>query len=117
MSVKNTFSITEARKRIFDIANDVQRPGAIYTLTDKGRPKAVIMSAGEFESWAETLEVMEDFPNLKKDIAQARREYKKGDYLTLDELLTKQGFVLADKSKNKYALHRRIAKKSAKRAG
>lgn len=39
-----------------------------YTLTDKGRPKAVVMSAEEFESWAETLEVMRDFPNLDKDI-------------------------------------------------
>jgi len=85
MSVKNTITITEARKNIFKIAEDVQIPSQYYFLTEKGRPKAVLMSAEEFESWAETLEVMIDFPNLKNDIAVAEEDYKKGDYKTLDD--------------------------------
>ncbi len=92
MNAKTTIPITEARKRIFQIAKDVQKPNRHYTLTENGRPKAVILSAEEFESWQETMEVMRDFPDLKKDIKKAERDYSKGDYITLEELMEKMGF-------------------------
>jgi len=97
MDIKNTLSISEARKKIFKIAEKVQKPSTSYILTEKGKPKAVIMSAEEFESWHETLEVVRDFPNLEKDIKKAKREYKKGNYLSLEDVLLKEGFVLAKK--------------------
>jgi len=115
MRTKTTISISEARKKIFDIAEEVQRPGVYYTFTEKGRPKAVFMSHEEFESWVETLEVMKDFPDLEADIKKAEAEFKKGEYVTLDELLFKQGYVLADKNKKKYAVLCRHPKKGAKR--
>lgn len=90
MNHKTTLPITEARKQIFEIAANVQKPGRFYTLTDNGRPKAVIMSAEEFESWAETLEVIRDFPHIAKDAQEARRDYVSGKwkkYATLDDLL------------------------------
>jgi len=99
MDTKTTLSISEARKKIFKIAERVQKAATRYILTEKGRPKVVIMSAEEFESWQETLEVIRDFPNLEKDIKKAEREYRKGNRLTLEEILSKEGFVLADKSK------------------
>ncbi|MBI4407116.1 MAG: type II toxin-antitoxin system Phd/YefM family antitoxin [Candidatus Kerfeldbacteria bacterium] len=86
MTTKTTVSITEARKRIFDIAEQVQRPNVYYTLTDKGRPKAVVMSAEEFESWAETLEVMRDFPNLSEDLKEIERDIRSGKYKTYTRL-------------------------------
>ena len=106
MNTKTTLPITEARKRIFDIAEQVQKPGVIYTFTEKGKPKAVMMSAEEYESWAETLEVMQDFPDLKKDIEETDRAIKSGEYKkwpTLDGLLAKEGYVLKDKAGRKYA--------------
>jgi prevent-host-death family protein len=115
MRTRTTISLTEARKRIFDIAEEVQKPGVYYTFTENGRPKAVVMSANEFESWAETLEVSHDFPDLEKDTRKAEGEFEKGDYLTLEELLNKEGFVLAEKSKNKYEIQRSHTKKSTKR--
>ena len=99
MNTKTTLSISEARKKIFQIAKKVQKPSTHYILTEKGRPKVVFMSAEEFESWQETLEVVRDFPNLEKDIKKAEREYKEGRCSTLEDILFKQGFVLADKSK------------------
>lgn len=114
MNTKTTLPISEARKKIFEIAKEVQKPNKYYTLTEKGRPKAVIMSAEEFESWEETLEVIRDFPNLKKDIKQAEQDYKKGNYITLDELL-KKNYILKDKSKKKYEIQRGRAQKSPKR--
>ncbi|OGC82030.1 MAG: hypothetical protein A2788_00640 [Candidatus Abawacabacteria bacterium RIFCSPHIGHO2_01_FULL_46_8] len=80
MSHKNTLSISEARKRIFEIAKQVQHPNIIYTITEKGSPKVVMMSADEFESWLETLEVFKDFPDLEKDIAKHKQAIKSGKY-------------------------------------
>lgn len=114
MRAKNTISISEARKKIFDIAEEVQKPGVYYTFTEKGKPKVVLMSVEEFESWMETLEVKEAFPDLENDIKKARAEYERGEYVTLKDLLVEEGFVLADKPKKKYALHGHRAKKSPK---
>ena len=97
MDTKTTLPISEARKKIFKIAKKVQKPATYYTLTEKGRPKVVVLSADEFESWQETLEVMRIFPKLGKDIEKAEKEYKKGDYLTLEKVLSKEGFVLSKK--------------------
>lgn len=99
MNTKTTLSISEARKKIFEMAKKVQKPSTHYILTEKGRPKVAFMSAEEFESWQETLEVVRDFPGLEKDIKKAEREYKRGNYSTLENVLSKEGFVLADKAK------------------
>ena len=97
MNIKTTLSISEARKGIFKIAEKVQKPSTYYTLTEKGKPKAVVMSAEEFESWQETLEVIRDFPKLDKDVKAAERDFKKRKYSTLEEILSKEGFILANK--------------------
>lgn len=97
MDTKTTLSISEARKKIFQIAKMVQKPSTRYTLTEKGRPKIVVMSADEFESWQETLAVMRDMPTLEKDIKKAEKEYKKGGCLSLKDVLAKEGFILANK--------------------
>lgn len=101
MNTKTILPVSEARKDIFNIMKKVQRPNTYYTLTEKGRPKAVVMSAEEFESLQETIEVTRDFPNLEKDIEKARRDYKKGDFVTLKDFLAKEGYVLKDSRKKK----------------
>lgn len=107
MNPKKTLSISEARKKIFNIAEDIQKPGIYYTLTENGCPKAVMMSAEEFDSWRETLEVMADFPDLDKDIKETNKAIKSGAYknwTTLEDLLAKEGFIVADKSSKKYGV-------------
>jgi len=99
MDTKTTLSISEARKNIFKIAEKVQKPTTYYTLTENGKPKVVVLSADEFESWQETLEAMHIFPKLEKDIEKAEKEYKKGHCLTLENVLFKEGFVLSKKPK------------------
>ena len=118
MDAKTTLSISEARKKIFKIAEMVQRPSTRYTLTDKGRPKAVVMSADEFDSWQEALEVAEEFPGLEKDIRKADRAVKTGEYkkwASLDDVMAKYGYVLADKGKNKYGMGNKTRKEGGKR--
>ena len=118
MTTKNTIPISEARKNIFKIAEEVQKPDNYYVLTEKGRPKVVLMSAEEFESWQETLEVMWEFPNLRKDIEETDKAVKSGEYkkwITLDDLLAKEGFLVADKSSKKYGVSSKYQAKRGKR--
>lgn len=86
MKISRTLSISEARKNIFKITDEIQKPDVCYMLTENGKAKAVIMSADEYESWMETMEVMLDFPNLLNEIKEAEEEFKRGEYVTLDEL-------------------------------
>ena len=120
METKTTLPISEARKKIFKIAEKVQKPSTHYTLTEKGKPKVVMMSAEEFESWQETLEVMRDFPGLEKTIKKVDKDVRSGGYKkypTLEEVLSKYGFILADKSKIKYGVSSKVRTKSRKRTG
>jgi|GEM_PF-515693 len=79
VNTKTTLSISEARKNIFNISNEAQKPGNYYTLTEKGRPKVVIISAEEFESWQETMEILAD-PAIIEDIKEANSDIQTGLY-------------------------------------
>src|SRR3989344_4040100 len=120
MSTKTTLPISEARRKIFAIAEEVQKPDTYYVLTEKGRPKAVMLSAEEYESLMETLEVMRIFPDLDKDIEEAEKAYKSGAYkswTSLDQLLAKEGYVLKDKSKQGYEVRRQAKAERRKITG
>lgn len=99
MQPKNTLSITEARKLIFAIANDVQKPDIHYTLTENGKPKVVIMSAEEFDSWQETMKILAS-ENIINDLNVSRKEIEKGEYVTLDKLLEEEGYIKAKNARN-----------------
>ena len=114
MDTKNTFTISEARRRIFEIAEKVQVPNTYVTLTESGKPKVVILSSEEFDSWMETLEVTKDFPNLKKDICQARSDVKRRAYVTLDSYYQKKHPPI--QYKPSYVVSHRSSKKSSKRS-
>jgi len=114
MDIKNTLPVTAFRKNIFKIVDRVFKIGERFIITDKGRPKAVIMSAEEYESWIETFAVMKEFPNLDKEIEKARSDYKKGNYVTLDQIIKKRQFMIADKSEKKYDVIRSSFQKKFK---
>ena len=118
MDIKTTLPISEARKKIFEIAEEVQRPGKQYTLTEKGKPKAVVMSAEEFESWQETLEVMREVPNLDREIKEFRKDLAAGayrKYSTLEDILSKEGYVKAGQSNRKDEISNKVQAKRGKR--
>lgn len=119
MDIKTILPISEARKKIFKIAEDVQKPNRYYTFTEKGRPKAVLMSAEEFESWKETMEVMREFPDLDRDVKKIDRAVKTGKYkkwATPDDIMAEYGYVAADKCKTiKYGAGSKNRKKGEER--
>jgi len=103
MDIKKVLPLTEARRNIFKIVADIEKDGSCYGLTERGRIKAVLMPADEFESWRETLAVMKEFPDLDKSIIEAKKDWKNKNYISLDHILAREGYVLADKPKTKYA--------------
>ncbi|PIV37522.1 hypothetical protein COS31_04270 [Candidatus Roizmanbacteria bacterium CG02_land_8_20_14_3_00_36_15] len=118
MDIKNTIPITELRKKLFQIVENIDKTGVHYMITEKGKPKAVIMSAEEYDSWTETLEVMKEFPDLDNEIKEFESDVKSGKYKTyptLEEVINKHTLILADKSKRKYGLQNKIKTKSRKR--
>lgn len=104
MKINRTLSITEARKEIFKIADEVQKPDVCYMLTENGRPKVVMMSAEEYESMVETMEVMIEIPDLKEEIDEFEDDLKTGrvkDYTTLEDFLAKEGISISDLKEKK----------------
>lgn len=67
----------EARSNFYKILDDVDKTMSHYTITHRGRDKAVIMSVQEFEGWQETFDIMSN-PQLVRDIKQGVRELKTG---------------------------------------
>ena len=91
MEAKNFISISEARAKIFKIASEVQKPSRYFVITEKGKPKMVLMSADEFDSIMETMDILSD-PNILNDIKKAEEEFKNGEYLTLEEFQKQMKF-------------------------
>jgi len=113
MDSKTTLSLTEARKRIFDIAEDVQKPGKFYTFTENGSPKAVLMSAEQFDSLMEDLELSAD-PNFAKRMAKVEKELERGDYVSWEEAKRQLGW---DKFDNSFAMERAKKPYQVKKSG
>jgi len=108
---KRTISITEGRKKLFKIAQDVQKPDTYYEFTVEGEPRVVIMSRDEFESIMETMEILSD-PKIVKDLEEAEKDYKKGNYISWEEAKKQLGIkepdlVMRDRGKRRYGKTRK----------
>jgi prevent-host-death family protein len=80
-----TISLKEARNRFSTIVDKVDRLSERYVVTKNGTPKAVVMSAEEFESWVETLELMSN-PKAVKALEQGLKEAKAGKFRLFKEV-------------------------------
>lgn len=105
MNIPTTLSITKARENIFQMVNHLNRQGGHYFLTQKGETKAVLISRDDFELWIETLDVLDQFPNLEKEISKVDKDIKTGTYQKyprLEEVLSDYGLMLVNEKKKKY---------------
>ncbi len=119
MDTLRTMSITEARKNIFALAEKAQTPGVHFVLTEKGKPRAVLMSAEEFESLVETMEVERIFPDLNKDISEMKKALKTSAWKkwpTLEDIEKKWGIDDVVKNQKKNEIQTSLHKKSRKSA-
>ncbi|MBT3817390.1 MAG: type II toxin-antitoxin system Phd/YefM family antitoxin [Candidatus Magasanikbacteria bacterium] len=101
MTIETT-SITDARKRIFDLAEQVCEEKTHVILTERGKPKVVLISATEFESLQQTVQALEKDHKLPEKKKKAITHIRAKSYMDLESALTKQGFIVADKTKQQY---------------
>ncbi len=85
-----TLPLTEARKELPNIVDEVSGTQEHVVITKRGRPEAVVMSIDEFESWRETVEIVSD-PEAMAGIRQGLRDVKAGRVRSLDEVLRRLG--------------------------
>lgn len=119
MNTRYTLSTTQARKNLFQLTKEVQTPGRYFTLTENGQPKAVLMSAEDFESWQETLEVLQENPGIVDDIRQVEKDIKTGEiesYPTLEKVLAEEGFIVAEKTNGSYDIRSQNLAKGKKKS-
>lgn len=114
--IKKYITVTESRKKIFQIIKEVQKPNTVYYLTIKGIPQAAIISVDEFEGLLETIEVLSEYPDIKKDLEEIKKDCQKGEFAPFTKIAPLKNPFFMDK-KTKYGvsnLHRKKNKKRTK---
>lgn len=86
----NTIPLTEARNRLPQLVSDVSETMARITITKQGRPRAVLLSADEYEEIIETLEVLSD-PKIMASIKQSEKDIKAGRVIPYEEVAKELG--------------------------
>ena len=74
-TLNTTIPANEARSNFYQILNEVEEKWRQFTITLRGKAKAVILSPEEFSSWQESLSIMSD-EKLVKSIKKGLRSKK-----------------------------------------
>ena len=74
----NTVSATDARTKLYDLLEEVDKLSKRIIITSHGRTKAVLVNADELEGLEETIEVLQD-KRAMASIAKSMQEIKEGD--------------------------------------
>lgn len=112
MAKKVTLSLTEGRKKIFEIADEVDTENMHYVLTEHGTPKIAIISAKELASWEETIHLLSTGALSPSDVSHS---YTHSAFSSLEHILEKEGFIVADNARKKYDPKGSPASKSKKK--
>ena len=83
--MNKTIPLKEARAKFSKLVDRVDQLSDRYIVTKNGTPKAVVMSAEEFESWVETLEFMSN-PKAVKALEQGLKEAKAEKFHSFKEV-------------------------------
>lgn len=75
--MRKILPITKAREELTTLVENANKRLDEYIITVNGSPAAVLISAAEYESWKETIEILSD-PVLIKAIAEGEKDIKKG---------------------------------------
>jgi prevent-host-death family protein len=82
-----TLSLSEAKMKLSELVDKVQRMDEEVIITRNGRPAAVLISPDELESMRETLEIKADRDLMEEIRAGLKALQGKGRLYTLEELL------------------------------
>ena len=76
--------VTEARKKLLKLVDQIDEEYTPIDLTKRGKVKATIVSPDYLDSLEETIYTLE---HSMKDIKKAEKELAQGKYVTLDEII------------------------------
>lgn len=82
-----TLPISEARANLLKLVDEVDNKFDRITLTKSGKAKAVLMSVDEFDSWMETIDVLNDSATMAA-LVEAQHDVATGRLVTHDEVVT-----------------------------
>lgn len=82
----NIVSVSNARADLPNLVDRVSENLEEYVITKQGAPKAVLISAEEYESWKETVDVLSDSELVKK-IERGLSDISKGHTVPLRDIL------------------------------
>jgi prevent-host-death family protein len=77
--------LSEAKAHLSELVGRAATYHERVTVTVHGQPSAVLMSAEDLESLEETLTILAD-RELVRELAEAKRDRERGEYVTADEL-------------------------------
>jgi len=80
-----TLPITKARTTFTNLVNKANTQLNEYIITVNGSPAAALISAAEYESWKETMDILSD-RSLLKAISEGEKDLKNGKFITFDQL-------------------------------
>ncbi len=77
-------SLSEAKMKLSQLVETLNRGNEEITLTKNGRPVAVLVTPQEFESWRETLAI-ERNPELMAEIRRGVEAFERGEVQGLEK--------------------------------
>jgi antitoxin YefM len=80
-----TLPLAEVRAHLSRLVDEAVRTHLRIEVTRQGRRAAVILSADDYDSIMETLDVLSD-PDLMKELRQGRADIARGNFHTLDDM-------------------------------
>jgi antitoxin YefM len=83
--MSKTLTLSEAKARLSELVANVEQTEEELVITRNGRPAAVLISAEEFESWQETLNIQRN-PALVQEIKQGLSQIEKGQSFSFEEV-------------------------------
>lgn len=121
--VTKYITTTEARKRLFDLIEELRDSEQPVYITHKGIPEVVLVNREFYEGLIATLETYED-PELMETMKEAKENFAKGEFASWEKVKKKldldetTGYIVADKDKNTYAsrTHRKKRTKGSQKA-
>ncbi len=83
--LSGTLPANVARANFYQILEEVGTDLRRFTITHRGKTKAVVMPIEDVEAWEETLEILSD-KKLMTNIKKSKSDYSKGNFITLEEV-------------------------------
>ena len=84
--MSKTISATDARAKLYDLLEEVEKLSKRVIITSHGKTKAVLVNADELEGLEETLEILRD-RDAMASIARSKKDIKAGRIYPFEEVV------------------------------